>query len=98
MNNRRSQLQRLRSRSFTIDEDFAPRNNCNDCAELNKLCYKHVVVKYNYIKYLVDDLSSAIANQGPSPEKHRRIMRRHRRQWPTIWRKIDRLVEWRGRH
>jgi len=98
MSTHKSHLRHLRSRSFTIDEDFAPRDNCDDCAEFNKLCYKHLVVKYNYIRYLIEDLSSAITNEGPNPDKHRRIMRRHRRQWPTIWRKIDRLVEWRSRH
>lgn len=91
-------VRHLRSGSFADSDDFMPRDGCPECKEHNALCYKHLVIKYNYIKYLLDDLSSAILREGPNPQKHRRIMRKHRRQWPTLWRKIDRLTEWRSRH
>ena len=91
-------VRHLRSRTFTADDDFAPREGCEECAEIKSLCYKHLVIKYNYIKYLLDDLNSAIVREGPSPSKHYRVMRKHRRQWPTLWKKIDRLIEWRSRH
>jgi len=91
-------VRHLKSRSFMDEDDFMPREGCAECSEANALCYKHLVIKYNYIKYLLDDLNSAIFREGPNPAKHHRVMRRHRRQWPTLWRKIDRLIEWRSRH
>jgi len=38
------------------------------------------------------DLRSAITVAGPRPDIHRRIMRRHREEWPTLWKAIDNLL------
>ena len=27
----------------------------------------------------------AITNEGPEPRLHRKIMKRHAREWPTLW-------------
>jgi len=35
----------------------------------------------------------AVDDEGPHPHEHRRIMRAHRRQWPTLWHEIDALLE-----
>lgn len=40
----------------------------------------------------IRQLREAIDNAGPSPQAHSNIMRAHRREWPTIWAAIDRLV------
>lgn len=37
-------------------------------------------------------LRRAIEDEGPVPSYHRRIMRRHRDEWPTLWRAIDALL------
>lgn len=34
----------------------------------------------------------AVVIEGPQPALHRRTLRRHRRQWPTLWKAIDALV------
>lgn len=34
----------------------------------------------------------AIVDEGPVPRVHRRIMRRHREQWPTLWKALDDMV------
>jgi hypothetical protein len=34
----------------------------------------------------------AVRTVGPAPRYHRRILRRHRREWPALWRAIDNAV------
>lgn len=38
------------------------------------------------------ELLAAVNNTGSHPEYHREVMRRHRREWPTLWKAIDRLL------
>jgi hypothetical protein len=40
----------------------------------------------------VDELRRAIEDPGPRPDIHFEIMARHRREWPTLWAAIDRLL------
>lgn len=37
-------------------------------------------------------LREAIENEGRCPRLHRRIMRRHRREWPALWIALDRVI------
>jgi hypothetical protein len=41
---------------------------------------------------LVRSIVDAVMNEGPSPEFHRKIMRRHRSEWPFLWDKIDKAI------
>lgn len=45
------------------------------------------------LEWAIEALRYAIEKEGPRPWFHRKIMRRHRRQWPTLWAAIDRLLE-----
>lgn len=38
------------------------------------------------------DLLAAIQDSGSHPVAHREIVRRHREEWPTLWRAIDDLL------
>lgn len=38
-------------------------------------------------------LYNAILTPGRSPAFHQDMMRRHRQEWPTLWRAIDKIVE-----
>jgi len=40
----------------------------------------------------LSDLRRAVLDKGPRPDVHEEIMARHRREWPFLWRAIDRLV------
>lgn len=40
----------------------------------------------------IDRLIAAIIDEGSHPQVHREILAEHRRQWPTLWDAIDRLV------
>lgn len=39
----------------------------------------------------IDAILRAIEDEGPSPAHHRAIMRRHREEWPALWRALDKL-------
>lgn len=41
----------------------------------------------------IDGIRRAITLEGPAPVLHRRIMRRHRNEWPTLWAHIDALLD-----
>jgi hypothetical protein len=34
----------------------------------------------------------AIKEEGVNPQHHREVMTKHRKEWPTLWRAIDRLL------
>lgn len=40
----------------------------------------------------VEDVREAIENEGPVPEFHRKVMAKHREEWPTLWRALDSLL------
>lgn len=35
----------------------------------------------------------AIRNEGSHPNFHRTVIAKHRREWPTLWCQLDRLIE-----
>jgi len=45
------------------------------------------------VAYDIYVLRLAITLEGPAPGLHRKIMRKHRSEWPTLWAAIDRLLE-----
>lgn len=40
----------------------------------------------------IADLIRAVGDEGPEPSLHRATMDRHRREWPTLWAALDRVV------
>jgi len=40
----------------------------------------------------LDNLRKAIEDKGPYPKLHNKVMRRHRAEWPALWRAIDALL------
>ena len=40
----------------------------------------------------IDQLRRAVKNEGPMPEYHRRMMAKHRSEWPTLWAAIDAVL------
>jgi hypothetical protein len=42
---------------------------------------------------ILQEIKSAIQNAGPNPQYHVVILERHRRQWPTLWSALDKLLE-----
>jgi hypothetical protein len=51
-----------------------------------------IVQPMSELELAVDKIRLAIENEGTNPYYHRRIMYRHRREWPTLWRAIDALM------
>ena len=44
------------------------------------------------LKEALQQLRQAVKDEGPKPRFHREVEMRHRRQWPTLWSAIDRLL------
>lgn len=42
---------------------------------------------------MMNALTKAINNQGRNPKYHRETMARHRKEWPTLWKIIDKELE-----
>ena len=40
----------------------------------------------------IEKIRQAIEIEGPYPKVHRKIFNRHRREWPTLWRAIDNIL------
>jgi hypothetical protein len=40
----------------------------------------------------LDEIRRAIADPGSHPDHHRMVMAKHRAEWPTLWRALDRLT------
>lgn len=46
-----------------------------------------------YIKSRIWQIKQAIQNQGPKKTYHQKIVKKHRKEWPTLWVGIDKLIE-----
>ncbi len=40
----------------------------------------------------IERLIAAINVEGPVPQYHRHVLRKHRSEWPTLWKAIDQIV------
>lgn len=69
--------------NFTAEDVFSAWKKSYDERQIDKTKYDS----------LIQAIHDAIKNEGISPHYHRRVMRKHRRQWPTLWRAIDNLLE-----
>jgi hypothetical protein len=41
----------------------------------------------------IANLIAAVKNNGPVPQYHRHVMKKHRDEWPTLWKAIDAIIE-----
>jgi hypothetical protein len=49
-----------------------------------------------YIDHAIEDLRSAILDEGPAPDVHRETIRRHAREFPMLWAAIEQLMSHSG--
>lgn len=80
-----------------LDNDYKPRIGCVECSLLESVCRKHLLVKYNYMKYLIEDLRISIEAEETRSRMSSFRMRRQRKKMKTLWKKVDVLMEWRKR-
>ena len=43
------------------------------------------------VNALVPVLEAIVDDEGPHPELHRKVMAKHREEWPTLWAALDGL-------
>ena len=41
---------------------------------------------------VVNEILKALRDPGRDPEHHIKVMNRHRDEWPTLWKALDRLM------
>lgn len=45
------------------------------------------------LKKGLQGIASAIVEEGKMPDYHRRVMKRHREEWGTLWNAIDKALD-----
>lgn len=40
----------------------------------------------------ISEIRAAIFNSGRVPSYHSEVMAKHRREWPTLWHALDKLI------
>lgn len=45
------------------------------------------------MKNAISKLNVAILDKGKKPKHHDRVMILHRREWPTLWKRIDSVLQ-----
>ena len=47
----------------------------------------------NRLYDLINAVKDAIYIEGPVPQYHRHVLRKHRSEWPRLWGSLDRLIK-----
>ena len=47
--------------------------------------------KLDEVRGLLSELIDAVNNPGSSLENHKYIMKKHRQEWPLLWKTIDKI-------
>ena len=45
------------------------------------------------LRQLINEVREAIQIEGPVPEYHRHLTRKHRSEWPRLWSALDKLTK-----
>lgn len=73
--------------------NFPPGYKPFDYQSEDQSHYKEILEDRDYWKSLCENLVEAIENEGPRPWRHHDVMMSHRYQWPTLWSRIDKIIE-----
>jgi len=64
-----------------------------------KVKWKRLLNKNPFLKKMADlmealtELYIAINDKGSVPEYHEEIRKRHRKEWPMLWKAIDKVIK-----
>jgi hypothetical protein len=50
-----------------------------------------IQVERDELRRLCQDLLKAVRNKGRVPEYHDKVTKKHRAEWPALWRAIDKI-------
>jgi chromosome segregation ATPase len=95
-NEHEATIRDLQSSIMRLQEEKA-QLSC-DVETWAKTCEKFSIEAFNakaqlvHLKNSIDSLEMAIKDEGPYPKHHRKIMFRHKREWPTLWNAIDKVI------
>lgn len=46
-----------------------------------------------FLRHTLKNIENAITQEGPVPQYHRHVMRKHRSEWPVLWKAIDNAIK-----
>jgi hypothetical protein len=83
----------IRDMQKSIDEYEKQLSNWMKVAE--KYSIDATLAKMERDTYLsmMKEVHRAIANVGPVPQYHAHVMRKHRSEWPTLWKALDKILD-----
>lgn len=61
-------------------------------SELLQLSLDELQKKYDELRIAVAAVYLAVKIEGKNPRRHKKIMFRHRVEWPYLWERIDELM------
>lgn len=64
-----------------------------DTAEKTSMEAFYANVEKDAYKKCIEEILKAIENEGAVPLYHRHVMRKHRSEWPTLWKAIDNSIK-----
>jgi hypothetical protein len=83
----------IRDMQKSIDEYTKQVSHWMKTAE--KYSIEATLIKIERDTYLsmMKDVHRAVADVGPVPQYHAHVMRKHRAEWPKLWKAIDRILD-----
>ena len=46
-----------------------------------------------FLRHTLKNIENAINQEGPVPNYHRHVMRKHRAEWPVLWKALDNAMK-----
>jgi len=68
------------------------RDHWREAAEKLRRKIEQLQVERDTLRNLIKDIHEAVYNEGKNPRFHRRVVAKHRFEWPYLWSKIDRAL------
>lgn len=45
------------------------------------------------LRSVISDIQKAVTDEGRSPAHHQKVIRKHRKEWPVLWKAIDKATK-----
>jgi hypothetical protein len=87
-------LRRIASLRGNLDGHFIPQT-CGEAASVIEEMSDEISSLNDEIERLsslIGDIGAAVKHKGRYPEYHDILLERHRKEWPYLWRRIDKAL------
>jgi hypothetical protein len=83
----------IRDMQKSIDEYQKQVNSWMKATEKHSIDATMLKIERDKYLSILMDIKNAIDVVGPVPQYHYHVMRKHRSEWPTLWKAIDKAVQ-----